>query len=89
MTFTTDEIKKLWEGNESRQRACSNYLGEINSNYTKSDRINLIKRITWILICIVCDIPITGAHTDTNKSGRAGNTSEYLSKVGQSPYNSV
>ena len=69
--FTTDEIKKLWEDNESWQRACAKFLGEINSNYPKSGRVNLIKRTSWILPQIVCDASITGAHTfytDANKS---------------------
>ena len=35
--FTTDEIKKLWEDNEPWQRACANFLGEINSNYPQGD----------------------------------------------------
>ena len=71
--FTIDEIKQLWEDNESWQRVCDKFLGEINSNYPKSDRINLIKRTTWIFPCIVWDIPITGTYifyTDANKSGK-------------------
>ena len=82
----------LWEDNEPRQRACTNFLGEINSNYPQSDRLNLIKRTSWILHQIACDAPITGAHTfctDANKSGKAGYKSEELSKGEQSPYNSV
>ena len=47
--FTTEEIRKLWEYNEPWQRACANFLGEISSNYPKSDRLNLIKRTPWIL----------------------------------------
>ena len=39
------------------------FLGEINSNYPKSDRLKLIKRISWILPQIVHDAPITGACT--------------------------
>ena len=92
MPFTTDEIKKLWEDNEPRQRACVNFLGEINSNYPKSGRLNFIKRTSWILSWIVCDAPITGTHTfytDVNKSGKAGYKSDELSKVEQSPYTSV
>ena len=46
---TTDEIKKLWEDNEPWQRACANFGGEINNNYPKSDRLNLIKGTSWIL----------------------------------------
>ena len=90
--FTTGEIKKLWEDNEPWKRACANFLGEINSNYPKSGRLNLIKRTSWILPQLVRDAPITGAHTfytDANKSGKAGYKSDELSKVEQSPYTSV
>ena len=55
------------------------FLGEINSNYPKSSRLNLIKRSSWIPPQIVHDAPITGAHTfytDANKSGKAGYKSE-------------
>ena len=86
--FTTDEIKRLWEGNEPWQRACANSLGEIHSNYPKSNRFNLIKRTSWILPRIVCDALLTGAHifyTDANKSGKPCYKSEELSKVEQSP----
>ena len=82
--FTADEIKKLWEDNEPWQRDCANFLGGINSNYPKSDRIKLIKRTSWIIPQIACDAPITGActfYTDANKSGKAGYKSEELSKV--------
>ena len=68
------------------------FLGEINNNYPKSKRLNFIKRTSWILPRIVRDAPITGAHTfytDANKSGKAGYKSEELSKVEQSPYDSV
>ena len=67
------------------------FLGEIN-NYPKSKRIQLIKRTNWILPHIVQDTPITGAptfYTDANKSGKTGYKSDNLSKVKQSPYNSV
>ena len=47
--FNNDEIDKLWEESEPWQRACSNFLGEINNNYPKSKRIQLIKRTNWIL----------------------------------------
>ena len=46
------------------------FWGEINSNYPKSNRLNLIVRISLILPQIVCDTPITGArtfYTDANK----------------------
>ncbi|CAO2592282.1 Endogenous retrovirus group K member 19 Pol protein, partial [Lemmus lemmus] len=59
--------------NEPWQRACANFLGEINNNYPKSDRLNFIKRTSWILPRIVRDAPITGArtfYTDANKSGK-------------------
>ena len=67
--FTVDEINRLWEDNEPRQRTCPNILGEINSNYSKSNRLNLIKRTSEILPQIVRDAPITGAnriYIDTN-----------------------
>ena len=67
-------------------------MGEINSNYPKSGRLNLTKRTSWILPRIVCDAPKTGActfYTDANKSGKAGYKSDELSKVEQSPYDSV
>lgn len=51
--FTRGGIKKLWDDSEPRQRACANLLGEIYSNYPKSNRISLIKRTTWILLQIV------------------------------------
>ena len=54
-------------------------MGEINSNYPKSDKINIIKRTTCILPRIACDTPITGVctfYTDANKSGKAGYKSE-------------
>ena len=58
----------------------------------KSKRLNFIKRTSWILPRIVRDAPITRAstfYTDANKSGKAGYKSEELSKVEQSPYDSV
>ena len=64
--------------------ACANLLGEINCNYSKSDRINLIKITTWILLYTVQDTSISGAcalYTDTNISEKAGCKSEVLSKV--------
>ena len=72
--FTNDEIKKLWEDNVPWQRVWTNFLGEINENYPKSDRISLINRGDCILPHIVCDTPITGAptfYTDVNKSEKA------------------
>ncbi|KAL6070006.1 hypothetical protein STEG23_001515, partial [Scotinomys teguina] len=90
--LTKEDIEKLWAESEPWQRACSNFLGEINSKYPKSDRIELIKRADWILPRIVWETPISGVHTfytDANKQGKAGYKSEDLSKVVQSPYNSV
>ncbi|KAL6035037.1 hypothetical protein STEG23_037457 [Scotinomys teguina] len=90
--LTKEEIEKLWAESEPWQRACSNFLGEINSKYPKSDRIELIKRADWILPRIVRETPISGVctfYTDANKQGKAGYKSEDLSKVVQSPYNSV
>ena len=56
--FTADEIKKkLWEDNEPWQRACANFLGEINNNYPKSKRLIFTKRTSWILPRIVHDAP--------------------------------
>ena len=65
---------------------------KITDSYPKSYRLNPIKRTSWILPWIVCDVPITGActfYTDANKSGEVGYKSENLSKVEQSPYNPV
>ncbi|KAL6031193.1 hypothetical protein STEG23_024783, partial [Scotinomys teguina] len=90
--LTKEEIEKLWVESEPWQRACSNFLGEINSKYPKSDRIELIKRADWILPKIVRETPISGVctfYTDANKQGKAGYKSEDLSKVVQSHYNSV
>ncbi|KAL6043129.1 hypothetical protein STEG23_019310, partial [Scotinomys teguina] len=90
--LTKEDIEKLWAESEPWQRACSNFLGEINSKYPKSDRIELIKRADWILPRIVWETPISGVrtfYTDANKQGKAGYKSEDLSKVVQSPYNSV
>ena len=67
-------------------------MGEINNNYPKSNRFNFIKRTSWILPRIIRDAPIAGAHTfytDANKSGKTHYKSEDLSKVEQSPYDSV
>ena len=82
----------IWEDNEPWKRGCVNFFGENNSNYPKSDRINLIKRTTWILSRIVHDTTITGAHTfytDANKSGKVSYKSKDLSKVEHSFHNSV
>ena len=65
------------------------FLGEVNNNYPQSHKINLIKRVIWIVPRIVCDTPKTEAHTfctDANKSEKAGYKSEDSIKVEQSPY---
>ena len=90
--FTNDENSRLWEDSEPWQRAFTTFLGEISNNYPKIKRIWLIKRTNWILPHNVWDIPITEAltfYTQANKLGKAGYKSENLSKVEQSPYNSV
>ncbi|KAL6031325.1 hypothetical protein STEG23_000678 [Scotinomys teguina] len=90
--LTKEDIEKLWAESEPWQRACSDFLGKINSKYPKSDRIELIKRADWILPRIVWETPISGVrtfYTDANKQGKAGYNSEDLSKVVQSPYHSV
>ena len=84
MPFTTEEIRKLWEDNEPWQRACANFLGEINCNYPKSDRLSLLKKTSRILPRIVHDAAVTGArifYSDANKSGKAGYKLEELNKV--------
>ena len=51
-----------------------------------------MKRTNWILLYVVQDTPITRAptfYTDANKSGKAVCKSKNLSKVDQSPYDSV
>lgn len=51
-----------------------------------------MKRTTRVLPCIVRKTPISGApifYTDGNESVKAGYKLENLSKVIQSPYNSV
>ena len=70
----------------------ANFCEEINSNYFKSGRFNLIKRTSWILPQTVLNAPITGActfYTNANKSGKAGYKSQELNKVQQSTYSSV
>lgn len=61
------------------------FLGEINNKYPKSKRLQFIKRTNWVLPHIVWRTPISGSpiffYTDANKSGKAGYTSENLSKV--------
>ncbi|KAL6038242.1 hypothetical protein STEG23_034915 [Scotinomys teguina] len=90
--LTNEEVSSLWKDNEYWQRACSNFLGEINNCYPKSKRIEFIKKTEWVLPHIVRQKPISGVltfYTDANKLGKAGYKSGDLSKVVQSPYNSV
>jgi hypothetical protein len=77
---------------EHWQRACSNFRGEINNKYPQSKQLQFIKRNNWILPQIIKRTPTSGGptfYTDTNKSKKAGHKSEDISKVVQSPYNSV
>ncbi|KAL6081333.1 hypothetical protein STEG23_037614 [Scotinomys teguina] len=90
--LTNEEVSSLWKDNEYWQRACSNFLGEINNRYPKSKRIEFIKKTEWVLPHIVRQKPISGVltfYTDANKLGKAGYKSGDLSKVVESPYNSV
>ncbi|KAL6082528.1 hypothetical protein STEG23_004612 [Scotinomys teguina] len=90
--LTNEEVSLLWKDNEYWQRACSNFLGEINNRYPKSKRTEFIKKTEWVLPHIVRQKPISGVltlYTDANKLGKAGYKSGDLSKVVQSPYNSV
>ncbi|KAL6031936.1 hypothetical protein STEG23_004786 [Scotinomys teguina] len=90
--LTNEEVSSLWKDNEYWQRACSDFLGEINNHYPKSKRIEFIKKTEWVLPHIVQQKPISGVltfYTDANKLGKAGYKSGDLSKVVQSPYNSV
>ena len=67
-------------------------MEEISNNYPQSKSIQLRKKINQILPHIIWDTPIIGAptfYTDVNKSGKAGYKSENLSKVDQTPYDSV
>ncbi|KAL6063533.1 hypothetical protein STEG23_000298 [Scotinomys teguina] len=90
--LTNEQVSSLWKDNEYWQRACSNFLGEINNCYPKSKRIEFIKKTEWVLPHIVRQKPISGVftfYTDANKLGKAGYKPGDLSKVVQSPYNSV
>ena len=67
-------------------------MREINDNYPKIERIQLLKITSCILLCIVWDTPKAGAtifYTNENESEKEGYKSENLSKVDQSSYNSV
>lgn len=52
-----------------------NFLGAINNNYSKSNRVHLILRATWILPNIIHDTSVTGDYIfyiDANKSRKSG-----------------
>ncbi|KAL6090311.1 hypothetical protein STEG23_009234 [Scotinomys teguina] len=90
--LTNEEVSSQLKDNEYWQRAFSNFLGEINNRYPKSKRIEFVKKTEWVLPHIVQQKPISGVltfYTDANKLGKAGYKSGDLSKVVQSPYNSV
>lgn len=68
-------------------RAYNNYLVEINSKYPKSKQLQFIKRINWILPCIVKGMPFPGTptfYTDANKLGMACFKSEKKNKQSNS-----
>lgn len=50
---TNEEISCLCKDNEYYQRACTNFLGNINNSYPKSERAKFIKRTSWVLSCTV------------------------------------
>ena len=90
--LTNEEIDRLWADSEPWQKACSDFLGEINNKYPRSKRIQFIKETNWIFPHVVQDTPISGAltfYTDANNLGKAGYKSDNFTKVTQSPYNSV
>jgi hypothetical protein len=92
LSFTNAEIALLWAQDKYWQRACSNFLREINNRYPKSMWLEFIKRTNWILPRIIKGTPISGAptfYTDASKSGKAEHKSEDVSKVVESPYKSV
>ncbi|KAL6034957.1 hypothetical protein STEG23_012072 [Scotinomys teguina] len=73
--LTNEEVSSLWKDNEYWQRACSNFLGEINNRYPKNKRIEFIKKSEWVLPHIVQQKRISGVltfYTDANKLGKAG-----------------
>ena len=51
--LTNEEIDQLWVESEPWQRSCSNFLGDINNNYSRSQRIEFLKKTNWILPRIV------------------------------------
>lgn len=78
--------------NEDWQRACSDYLGEVNNRYPQSKHMQLIKRINWIPPCIVKGTQIPEApalYTNANKMGKAGYKPDKISQVITGPYSSV
>ena len=81
---TNAEIVSLQVINEDWQRACSNYLGGINSKHPKTKHLYFIKITNWILPRIVKGTPIPEAptfYTDANKLGMAGISQTKMSKV--------
>lgn len=72
-------------------KACNNYLGEINK-YLQSKHLQFTKRTNWILPSIVKGRPVPEAPTfypDASKLRMEGCKSDKISKVTQSPRNSV
>ena len=70
VSLTNAEIMSLWVINEDWQRACHNYLGEINNKCPKSKHKELIERSNCILPRTVKRTPIPEAptfYTDANK----------------------
>ena len=67
-------------------------MGEINNKYLQTKQLQFIKRTSCILPHIVKGTPISGAptfFTDANKLRKVGYKSEDISKVVESPYNSI
>lgn len=92
LSFANAEIALFWAEKEYWQRAYSDFLGEINNKYPQSKRLQFIKRTNWILPHRVKGTPISGVPTFyifANKSGKAVYKSGKVSKVAQSPYDSV
>ena len=87
--LTNAEMMSLWMINGDWQRACSNYLGEINNKYLKSKCIQNVKWIKWTLPFIVKRIPIPEVltfYTDANKMEMAGYKSDKISMMIKNPY---
>lgn len=68
--FTDAEIASFWAESEHWQRACSNFLGEINNKHCKSKRLQFLKRSNWILSYVVRDTNFWSPtfYTGANKS---------------------